>query len=259
MFTLLGKLISAALDNFFIPHEEPKYELEDDDVTADEDAADCTKNEEPKQGQITHLNPIRQYGVINEEHYFRLSLVPGEHLTVSTRVVFRLDASGRQVKEVSVLPEPSPSSIVAKVTKLENRFLHLLDTATPVQFSAGYEPDFKVRSGDWVRLHFDEKTGSARAVEALRSKDIVGQVTRLTSTGGIIDQQIAFSKDQWPTDAPRLQVGLQVAVHAIESDQGNLSWRALSLEVFDNESGINWTIEPSQPEWCHCQQRQSCP
>lgn len=245
MFTLLGKLISAALDNFFVPYEEPKYELGYDVSAAAEDATDCTGNEEPKHGQITHLNPIRQYGVINEEHYFKLSLVPGEHLTVSTRVLFRLDATGRQVKEVSVLPEPSPSSIVAKVTKLENRYLHLLDTATPVQLSAGYNPEFKLCSGDWVRLHFDEKTGSARVVEALRSKDVVGQVTRLTSTGGIIEQQIAFSKDQWPTSAPRLQVGLQVAVRAIESDQGNLSWRALSLEVCDKKAAASGSSSPA--------------
>ncbi|KAH8024936.1 hypothetical protein HPB51_002350 [Rhipicephalus microplus] len=244
MFTLLGKVISAAFDNFFIPHEEPKCELEDDDVSSDEDTADCTENQEPKYGQVTHLNTIRQYGIINEEHFFRLSLVSGEHVIVSTRVLFRLDASGRQAVQVSVLPEASPSSIVAKVTKLENRSLHLLDSATPVQLSAGYEPDFEVRSGDWVRLHFDEKTSSARVVEALRLKDVVGKVTRVTSTGGIIEQQIAFSTDQWPTEAPRLQVGSQVAVHAIESDQGNLSWRALSLEVLDKKAA---SAAPSSP------------
>lgn len=202
------------------------------------------RNQEPKYGQVTHLNTIRQYGIINEEHFFRLSLVSGEHVIVSTRVLFRLDASGRQAVQVSVLPEASPSSIVAKVTKLENRSLHLLDSATPVQLSAGYEPDFEVRSGDWVRLHFDEKTGSARVVEALRLKDVVGKVTRVTSTGGIIEQQIAFSTDQWPTEAPRLQVGSQVAVHAIESDQGNLSWRALSLEVLDKKAA---SAAPSSP------------
>ncbi|XP_037569534.1 putative helicase MOV-10 isoform X2 [Dermacentor silvarum] len=243
MFTLIGKLISAALDNFFNPYEEPKYELEDC-VVAAEDATDCTENEEPILGEITHLNPIRQYGIINEEHYFRLSLAPGEHLTVSTKVLFRLHATSRQVRELSVLPEPPPSSIVAKVTKLGDHCLHLLDVARPVQLSAGYEPDFEVCSGDWVRLHLDKVTGSATAVEALRSKHIIGQVTRLTSTGGIIEQQIAFSTDQWPTDAARLKAGLQVAVHAIESDQGSLAWRAVSLEVYDEKA------VPSSPS-CH--------
>ncbi|KAH7954087.1 hypothetical protein HPB49_015437 [Dermacentor silvarum] len=202
------------------------------------------RNEEPILGEITHLNPIRQYGIINEEHYFRLSLAPGEHLTVSTKVLFRLHATSRQVRELSVLPEPPPSSIVAKVTKLGDHCLHLLDVARPVQLSAGYEPDFEVCSGDWVRLHLDKVTGSATAVEALRSKHIIGQVTRLTSTGGIIEQQIAFSTDQWPTDAARLKAGLQVAVHAIESDQGSLAWRAVSLEVYDEKA------VPSSPS-CH--------
>lgn len=54
----------------------------------------------------------------------------------------------------------------------------------------GYEPEFEVCCGDWVHLHLDEKTGSVTAVEALRSKYLVGAVTRLTSTGGIIDQEV---------------------------------------------------------------------
>lgn len=242
MFTLLGKAISVFLDNLFSPYENSKCER-DDCRAAAEESTYTENDEEPIFGEVTHLNPIEQYGLINEEFYFKLSLAAGEHLTLNTKVLFRLQPTGRQVKELSVLPGPPPSSMVAKVTKVGIRCLHLLDVATPAPLLAGFDPEFKVRSGDWLRLRFDPSTGSVCGVEALRSKEVVGEVTRLTSAGGIINQQIAFLTEQWPNDAPRPRVGLQVIVRAVESDQGNLTWRALSIEPYVGEAAA--TSPPS--------------
>ncbi|KAK8756437.1 hypothetical protein V5799_000869 [Amblyomma americanum] len=243
MFTLLGKAISAFLDNFCSPDENTKC-VRDNCGAAAEESTFTENDGELIFGEVTHINPIEQYGLINEEFYFKLSLAAGEHLVLNTKVLFRLEPTGRQVRELSVLPAPPPSSMVAKVTKVGIRCLHLLDVATPAPLLAGFDPEFKVRSGDWLRLCFDPSTGSVCGVEALRSKELVGEVTRLTSTGGAINQQIAFSIEQWPSEAPKPRVGLQVTVQAIESDQGNLSWRALSVEPYMEEAAVTSLPSP---------------
>lgn len=251
MFTLLGKVITRVCDKIFDPYDDQEEHVREDDDSSDaeltEETSDRTWLEgEPLVGQVTHLNNLEQYGLINDEFYFELSLAAGEHLSVGMLVLFRHAASrsGRRVHELSILPGPPPASTVAKVVGLTNRGFHLLDDSRPAMLQQGYEPEFEVCSGDWVRLHFDEKTSSVTAVEALRSKYLVSQVTHLTPTGGIINQEIAFSAKQWPSDAPSPCVGLRVAVRAIESDQGSLTWRAISLELIADKAPKSPPLPP---------------
>lgn len=99
-------------------------------------------------------------------------------------------------------------------------------------------PNFEICPGDWLQLQLDPKTSTVIGLEPLRTKELVGQVTRVTATGGIVDQQVLFSAQQWPEGKEGPLVNQQVTLCAIESDQGTFRWRALSLELYEDHPNV---------------------
>lgn len=86
-------------------------------------------------GEVTHLNLVEQYGLINEEFFFKLSMAAGEELSVGTRVSAQIHGDGIRVKSLTVLPGPPPSSVVSKVTRVDQNCLHLLDFGNPLHLA----------------------------------------------------------------------------------------------------------------------------
>lgn len=54
---------------------------------------------------------------------------------------------------------------------------------------------------------------------------------------------MAFSAHQWPTGARGPWLGQGVVLRAVESDQGNLSWRAVSLEPWEDKKKKEIPVE----------------
>ncbi|XP_029828142.3 putative helicase MOV-10 [Ixodes scapularis] len=240
MYTLLGKIVAYYLENWTSLGQ---------DASLDDGQRLGRFTREPPTwgtsivGEVTHLNAVEQYGLVNGEFFFPLDMLPGEELSVGTRVSTQLCLNEPKVKSMAILPRPPPSSAVAKVTRVGQRCLHLLDFAMPVHFDIDYEPDFDVCCGDWLQLRLNPKKGCITGMEPLRSREFTGQITRITNAGGVVDNKVAFSAHQWPTGARGPWLGQGVVLRAVESDQGNLSWRAVSLEPWEDKKKKEIPVE----------------
>ncbi|XP_054285812.1 probable RNA helicase armi [Macrosteles quadrilineatus] len=206
----------------------------------------------------------------NRPLYFQLKNAP-ENLKVGNRVVFlafrlaedsdwvvrkvlyvdneRWDDKNEDEEEdntqQSVVKEECETAykhVIGKITGRKGRTVFAED----VQFSLdSVEIDFIPVEGDWVSLSSLVQPQSegdtvlmVDRVSPLRSCTREGQVSHWTPDCqlGIVDGEVVFSKDACePGYLPR--VGDQVTVYCIESDQGQLTWRAVQV-VATSEKAI---------------------
>ncbi|XP_064482229.1 putative helicase MOV-10 isoform X2 [Ornithodoros turicata] len=245
MFTLIGKCVSYLLSLL----ESPSKHLALESTVQDESDVDFsteTGATEIRRGQITHLSPVGQYGLVDGELYFALSSVDAAEGDGELRVgasVRLLISKGSTVakavhlirSEAGVCTRTPEEVLVAKVTRVDGR-RGRLDGRRPFQLADGYTPEFAPQAGDWVRVHWESKdiqTVIAKMVP-LRVRDFVGSVTQLNSKGGVVDGQVSFDSSAWKGGKPF--VGASVSVCALESDQGPFTWRALRMSPVQREN-----------------------
>ncbi|XP_066992645.2 probable RNA helicase armi [Anabrus simplex] len=224
-----------------------------------------------RSGTVTTLSS--DHGLIDNHLFFDLKNVTLS-LQVGDRVFFlaykrRATEEWRVKKIISIqdeewdgdenkdedadLRDAKPRTIVGRVTERDGRNVIVNQNIT---FSLDdVKADFTPIEGDWVKLEalveVDENvtdlSGEILVVDRvcpLRWRVFTGNVTHWMKTAGAIDENVFFTRDSCePGYYPRASDG--VAVQAIESTQGQFSWRALTVVPMFQRVGGSVVAETS--------------
>ncbi|XP_023232435.1 RNA helicase Mov10l1-like [Centruroides sculpturatus] len=262
MFSALSNIAS-----FLWKSSDENYEEESFDTENEEDILDKYKygdneiyEEENMEtntffGTITSINHIEKYGLINKDVYFDFKVVIGDmqlkkgDYVTGTSVRYSKDQNWVAVS-VFLSTECWESGIsektgsTSKIKSLETELKEKKAVTTNITYmnkdklifnhilevSANkITKEYSAKQGDWIKIELvdDEKYN----IHPLRKLEISeGKITRLIRSGcGIIDHKIFFTKDVCLNDfIPKR--GDLVDVEAVESNQMNFEWRAISVK-----------------------------
>ncbi|KAK3769722.1 hypothetical protein RRG08_004971 [Elysia crispata] len=289
MFTLVSKFVDFLIDPFLKPHECSSKDLREEshfDINNPEDAPFLTRSQNRTQtieGKVTHL--FHGNGLINNEIYFSLSDVNGNHLLqvgdkVETKAVQQNEHGGWHAEQINVLEKAWEAEVketteidladlhkavvVGKVTKFHNKHGAI---NSEIEFSLSDCSDgFVPAKGDWVSAYVEEieleisegreqeawdSQGPAKIKKAwnvcpARSNDIEGRVTFVKNDYGFINDEIHFKLTSC-LNGYKPKKNDFVKATLVESAQKKLEWRAINIYPLSSASDAYRSKQFQQP------------